>query len=116
MLRIAKPHLVHDLFAKKANIPKHGGVSVQWRRVERPAASTTALTEGTAGAAVNLTISSVSVTVQQLGQFSRHSDLQQDQSIDVLLTEFTDVWAQAMAISIDQSTRNTITGGSTVSV
>ena len=67
LLTRAKPHLVHDIFGKKANIPKHGGVSVNWRRVERPSASTTALTEGTAGASADITISSVSVTVQQYG-------------------------------------------------
>jgi hypothetical protein len=68
LLERAKPFLVHGQFGVKTVIPKNSGVSVNFRRFERLAYSTTALTEGSSGAAVVPTITSISVTVSQYGR------------------------------------------------
>ena len=49
MLIRATPKLMFNQFANKDYIPSRSGLSVEWRRFSTIAASTTALTEGTAG-------------------------------------------------------------------
>jgi N4-gp56 family major capsid protein len=114
LLDRALPFLPHGMFGAKYNIPKNGGNNAQWRRVERVAASTTALTEGSKGSPNNPSVSSVVATIAQYGQWSEHSDLSADQSIDNLIREYADAWGETAALSIDTVDRNVMTGGTVV--
>lgn len=67
LLRRATPFLVHSRFGMKRDIPKNSGVSIQFRRIERPSTSTTALVEGSAGAPNQPSVYSTSATVIQYG-------------------------------------------------
>lgn len=67
MLDRLTPRLVHAKYGKKASVPPRGGRAAQWRRLERPTVTTTALTEGTPGAATQVTVTAVSATVDQYG-------------------------------------------------
>lgn len=67
MLARAKPKLFHDRWANKQGIPTRGGTNLEWRRFSRITATTTALTEGTAGAETTPTVVSVAGTVDQYG-------------------------------------------------
>lgn len=114
LLDRAKPYLVHGQFSVKKNIPANAGMSIQWRRFERLSASSTALTEGTSGAAIVPTITAITVTLAQYGQWLEGSDLLLDQSIDQVLPEFTDLLSQAMAESIDLVDRGVLAAGTTI--
>lgn len=70
--------------------------------------------EGAAGAAVVPTITSISVTVSQYGQWLEESELLADQAIDSVLAEFTDMLGEAMGISIDTVDREVLCAGSSV--
>ena len=63
MLVRATPKLLHNQFANKDYIPSRSGLSVEWRRFSTIAASTTALTEGTAGSETVPTVVIVTATV-----------------------------------------------------
>lgn len=114
LLRRAKPKLVHNLFGVKTSIPARGGTSVEWRRVEQIAASTTAITEGTVSTETIPTVNRVTATVSQYAQFFRSTDLVELQSYDPLVAEFTAALGESMGDSLDQLTRNVIAAGTTV--
>ncbi len=66
MLSRSVPNLVHTQLGQKRDIPVGGGRSIEFRRLNSPGASTTALTEGTAPTASSITISIVTATVKKL--------------------------------------------------
>ena len=115
LLERALPFLPHGRFGQKRNIPRNSGVSILFRRVERVPASTSTLTEGTAGAPVAPSVSSVAATISQYGQWIKESDITADQSLDQLLAEFTDMLGETAGISIDTVDRGVLVAGSSVS-
>lgn len=114
MLSRAMPLLVHMKYGVTKPIPERGGNAIQWRRLDRAAISTTALTEGTPPAATNVTTISVTATVSQYGQFSYHSDVLESQAIDPIITEIVRMYGEAGGIALDRIVRNVMTGGTTI--
>ena len=114
LLSRAKPKLVFLKYADKSGIPRNNGRSIEFRRYERPSATTTALTEGTAGAETRLTIANVQASVDQYGAWTSHSEVLVLQNYDPWIDNFSEVYGEHMAISLDTVARNVVTGGSTV--
>lgn len=114
LLERALPNFVHLNWADNDGIPRNNGKSIEWRRYERPTATTTALTEGTPGAQTNITISIVTATVSQYGQYDIISDVVNLQNYDPIIGQLTEVFGETMADSLDQIARNVITAGTTV--
>lgn len=114
LLERALPNLVHTNWGSKRNIPPRGGNSIEFRRLEAVSATTTALTEGTPGAATQLTFSNVAATISQYGHFSQLTDILQLQAIDPVLTETVEMYGETMGNSIDQVVRNVVIAGTTV--
>ena len=110
----ALPKLVHDQYGRKSPIPAGSGITINWRKFEAIADSETALTEGTPGAAVNPSVSSVTATIAQYGQFAYVSDLLEDQAIDRVTTELTANFGEAMGKSRDIIVRDVLVAGSTL--
>lgn len=113
LLSRAMPNLVHMEWGKKDGIPANGGKSIQWRRYERPAAATTALTEGTPGAVTRVTISSVQASLAQYGAYNLFSDVVDLQNHDPYIAQETEVFGEMMGISLDTIVRDVITDGTT---
>ena len=63
MLARATPHLWYNRFANQEGIPTRNGTNLEWRRLSRITATTTALTEGTSGAETTPTVVTVAATV-----------------------------------------------------
>ena len=116
LLERAQPNLVwlRPGFGRMDGIPRAGGKSIEFRRFERPAASTSALTEGTPGAETNLTVSNVQATVSQYGAYVIYSDLVDTQTIDPVVRNYAQVFGEQMAISLDTIVRDVAVAGSTV--
>uniref|UniRef100_A0A6M3IZC4 Putative capsid protein n=1 Tax=viral metagenome TaxID=1070528 RepID=A0A6M3IZC4_9ZZZZ len=114
LLERALPSFVHMLYGDKNGLPTGGGKSIEWRRYERPSAATTALTEGTAGAETNVTISNVQATISQYGAYDKFSDLVDTQNFDPFIAQETDVFGEQMGDTLDQIVRNVMAGGTTV--
>lgn len=114
LLERALPALVHQRYGMQRNIPRGGGKSIEFRRMETIAATTTALVEGTHPAATNATFSNVAATVSQYGQFSQISDLLQFQGFDPVIAEYAENFGEAMGDSLDQVVRNVIVAGTTI--
>ena len=82
LLMRAVPALVHMNWGIKRSLPPQGGKSIEWRRLDTIAASTTALTEGTPPSETNVTFTAISGTVSQYGMYTKISDVAWRQSFD----------------------------------
>jgi N4-gp56 family major capsid protein len=114
LLERAVPALVHTRWGLKRNIPRRGGKSIEFRRLETITATTTALTEGTAPTETQLTFSNVQATVSQYGAYSKLTDLVDTQSYDPVLDETVEAYGEQMGDSLDQVVRNVLVAGTTV--
>ncbi len=114
MLLRAKPELVHTGWGRKASIPPRGGNTIKFRRLERPPAAITALTEGTPGSETQVTVTPVEAQVRQYGAFTRVTDVALNQSIDQLLSEFADMYGEQMGVTLDVLCRDVLVAGTNV--
>jgi N4-gp56 family major capsid protein len=62
------PRLLHTQFGTKRSVPSNWGRSILFRKFEKITATTTALTEGTAGTEAAFSISSLNATLNQYGR------------------------------------------------
>lgn len=114
LLMRAVPKFVHAGLGRKKALPRRAGNSLEWRVLNRPAASTTALTEGTAGAEIQTTWSSVAATINQYGSYVKVSEVALSQSIDDTLPEHVEMFGELMGDTIDLVARAILTAGTNV--
>lgn len=114
LLMRAVPLLVHMQFGRKDGIPRNGGNSIEWRRFERPASATTALTEGTPPAETRITLTNVAATVSQYGAYSNFSDVLDLQGYDPFIASVSDMYGEHMGVTLDVVVRDVITAGTTL--
>lgn len=110
----AKLMLSHDFGAQRKTIPANMGSQVKWNRFTPLAVATTPLTEGTANpAAVDMSTTVISATVQTYGNYTAVSDLFNLTSLDVNLKEHVEVHAQNCGETLDTLIRNELSAGAT---
>lgn len=114
-----------DTLRTKRGIPQNGGKSISFRRMESiysagnagsaaAGSAPSALTEGTPGAAIQATWTQILATVSQYGQYSYITDVAELQSIDKIIPEYTDNFAEAMKDGMDLLTRDVLVAGTNV--
>jgi len=91
VLETLKPHLVFGQFATKKAIPKGHGKTIQFRRFSKLAPATTALTEAVVPDGKNLTVTPITATIAEYGDYIKTSDLLEMTAIDPLITEELDL-------------------------
>lgn len=90
LLSVALKNLVFAQYGVKRPIPARGGKSIEWRRFEKIVGGTTALYEGTPPSSTQATVSTVTATISQYGQYSALSDILETQSFDPLINEYVE--------------------------
>lgn len=98
-------------YGKKQNIPKNAGATTSWRRLEMPAVTTTAITEGTTPTGIDLTINKVSATVQQFGTYTKLTDFIDLVGLDPLLTEVSQLFGEHAGLTMDIIVRDIVVAG-----
>jgi len=98
-------------YGKKQNIPKNAGATTSWRRLEMPAVTTTAITEGTTPTGIDLTINKISATVQQFGTYTKLTDFIDLVGLDPLLTEVSQLFGEHAALTMDIIVRDIVKAG-----
>jgi N4-gp56 family major capsid protein len=98
-------------YGKKTNIPRHAGATTSWRRLEMPAVTTTAITEGVTPNGIDLTINKVSATVQQFGTFTKLTDFIDLVGLDPLLTEVSQLFGEHAGMTMDIIVRDILVAG-----
>ena len=98
----------------KKSIPKHEGDTINLRRFNSLPIPLLPLTEGVTPAGSNLSISSITATVRQEGNYVTLSDKIQILGIDDVSDETTELVGENAAQTIDRRIRNVIFSGTNV--
>lgn len=114
LIRNAKPALVHNQFGQKRNIPKNGGKIIEFRKFSPLAKATTALTEGVTPDGKKLTVTAITATVGQYGDYVALSDVLQLTSIDNTLLEANRLLGAQAGETLDALTANILAAGTNV--
>lgn len=98
-------------YGKKTPIPKNAGATTSWRRLEMPAVTTTAITEGVTPDGIDLTVNKVSATVQQFGTWTKITEYLDMVGLDPLVTEISSMFGDHAGLSMDIVVRDIIAAG-----
>ena len=114
LLKRLLPELVFHRFGQKKPVPLHEGGTVNFRRFNSLNPATTALTEGVTPAGSNLSITVVTATPNQYGDFVEISDKLDMIGIDPVLTETAEVLGEAAGLTVDTLIRDVVSAGTNV--
>lgn len=115
MLMRAVPLFLHTRFGQVRDIPQKAGSStIKFRRYGNLSAATTALTEGVTPAGSQMSVTDITATVAQYGDFVTYSDVVDYESQDAVLTEFAEVLGDQAGDTLDQLARDVLAAGTTV--
>jgi len=110
----AYPELVHDQFGQKQPIPKNGGKTVEFRKYAPLAKSLTPLSEGVTPSGKSLSVSVLTATVSQYGDFIELSDMLMMTAIDNNLVQATKLLGHQAGETLDTVTREILNGGTNI--
>jgi len=115
LLERLRPYLQFLRFGQVRDIPRKVGTNViKFRRYNTLAAATTPLTEGTTPTGISLTVTDITATVAQYGDYTRLSDIVMMQSIDPVLTEAAEVFGEQAADTLEELARDVLSAGTTI--
>lgn len=110
----ATPALVHDQFGQKRPIPQGGGKTIEFRKFAALAKATTPLTEGVTPDGKGLTVSTVTATVNQYGDYITQSDVLELTALDNTILEATKLLGRQAGLTLDTVVRNVLQAGTNV--
>lgn len=99
---------------QQRTLPKRNGSTVSYRKFASLATATTALTEGTTPTGTSLSVTEVTGTVYQYGNFVTLSDALDLLGIDPVVTEAIDVLGENAGESNEEIIRATVAAGTNV--
>lgn len=114
LLDNAKPNLVHDQFGQKKPIPKNKGKTIEFRRYKTLPKALTPLTEGVTPDPNSLTVTTLTATVKQYGDWISLSDVLLLTAIDNNLVEAVALLGDQAGRTLDTVTREVINAGTNV--
>jgi N4-gp56 family major capsid protein len=114
LLTRAQPNDVHGRFGQKRPIPKNSGNQIKFRRYSQLAAATNALTEGVTPSGSALSVTDVTSTLVQYGDFVTLTDMVSMTNQDPVVTEATDILGDQAGTTIDQVRRDVLVAGTNV--
>ena len=110
----AQANLVHGQFAQKKPIPKGGGKTIEFRKFASLPKATTPLTEGVTPDGKSLTVTAITATVSQYGDFITMSDVLELTAIDNVILEATKLLGRQAGLTLDTIVRNVMHSGTNV--
>lgn len=115
LLERAVPAFVHTRFAQVRDIPKNSGTNViKFRRYGSLTANTTALQEGVTPAGTSLSLTDITATVLQYGDYVTITDKVMYETYDPILTETADILGEQAGDSVDRLMRDVLAAGTTI--
>ena len=114
LLDEAQASLVHDQFGQKRPIPKNGGKTIEFRKFAALAKATAPLVEGVSPEGKGLTVSTITATVAQYGDFITQSDVLELTSLDNTILEATKLLGRQAGMTLDTIVRNVLHSGNNV--
>lgn len=114
LIDMAEPELVHDQFGQKKPIPKNNGKNIEFRKYDSLPKALVPLTEGVTPSGKKLSVSTVTATVAQYGDYVELSDILLLTAIDNNLVEATELLGSQAGRTLDTITREVLNGGTNV--
>lgn len=114
LLDNAKPNLVHDQFGQQRPIPKNRGKTIEFRRYKTLPKALTPLTEGVTPDPNKMSMTTLTATVQQYGDWISLADVLLLTAIDNNLTEAVVLLGDQAGRTLDTITREVVNGGTNV--
>lgn len=110
----AKAVLVHDQFAQKHPIPQNKGKTIEFRKYAPLAKALTPLVEGVTPSGNSLSVSTITATIKQYGDYIRMSDMLQMTAIDNNLVQASELLGMQAGETLDTITREVLNSGTNV--
>lgn len=114
LIDLVEPHLVHDQFAQKKNIPKGSGKTIEFRKYSPLAKALTPLVEGVTPKGNKLSVSTITAEVYQYGDYIAVSDILTLAAIDNNIVQATKILGSQAGRTLDTVTREVMAGGTNV--
>lgn len=114
LLRRAKQAQIVYKLGQIKPLKGRSGNTIEWRRVNTLAVNTTALTEGVTPTGTSLSMTAVTATVSQYGDFVAISDMLDLMGIDPLISEAVEVFGQQAGESVETLIFDVTKAGSSV--
>ncbi|MBQ7858214.1 MAG: N4-gp56 family major capsid protein [Oscillospiraceae bacterium] len=110
----AGANLVHDQFGQRRPIPANGGKIIEFRKFASLPKATTPLTEGVTPDGKSLSVTTVTATVNQYGDYITQSDVLELTALDNTILETTKVLGRQAGLTLDTVVRNVLHSGTNV--
>lgn len=110
----AQANLIHGQFAQKKPIPQGSGKTIEFRKFAALPKATTPLTEGVTPDGKSLTVTAVTATVNQYGDYITMSDVLELTTIDNVILEATKLLGRQAGVTLDTVVRNVMHSGTNV--
>jgi N4-gp56 family major capsid protein len=104
----------HEKFAQARPMPKHAGDTVNFRKIGVLAPATTPLTEGVTPTGNSATVTAISASTKQYGDFIEFSDIVDFQLVDPIIAEYSKEQGVQASETKDVLVRDELHGGSNV--
>ena len=114
LLDEAGANLIHDQFGQKRPIPANGGKVINFRKFAPLAKATTPLTEGVTPDGKQLSVSTVTGTVSQYGDYITQSDVLELTALDNTILESAKLLGRQAGATLDTVVRNVLHSGTNV--
>ena len=110
----AGANLVHHQFGQKRPIPANGGRTIEFRKFSALPKATTPLTEGVTPDGKAMTVTNVTATVNQSGDYITQSDVLELTAVDNTILEATKLLGRQAGLTMDTIVRNVLQSGTNV--
>jgi len=114
LLERALPALVHDKFGQMRNLPKGNSDTIKFRRWNALATATTPLTEGVTPTGSAMSVTDITATIVQYGDFTTLTDKVSLVTEDNVIKEATDVLGEQGGQTADEVHRDVLVAGTNV--
>lgn len=114
LLERAVPVLVFSQFGQRRPIARGNGKSIEFRKFNSLAASTTPLTEGVTPAGNSLNVTAITAALAQYGDYVEGSDILNLTAIDPILQETGELLGEQAGDSMNRLVRDVIFAGTNV--
>ncbi len=108
------PLFLYNRYGQVRDIPQNATASIKFRRYGTLSAQLTPLSEGVTPTGSQLSITDVTATVSQYGDFVTLTDFLEFTTLDPVLVETADILGQEAGDTLDQLCRDIITAGTSV--
>lgn len=115
LLSRAVANFVHNMFGQVRNIPKNNSEVIKFRKYGSLTAATTALTQGSTPSGSQLSVTDITATVAQYGDYVTITDFLMFTTFDPILTETAEILGEQAGDTLDQVCRDVLAAGTNVS-